>query len=99
MFYIAGGVYVVCATFYNIFGSGRRQDWDNPADDEANAKKAANKKADKIERKAAKNQNHAETAHWGRKVEQNAGNEYNFKAITERVWIFYILASLFIFKR
>lgn len=62
VFYIAGGVYIFCATFYNLFGSGRRQDWDNPANDEANAKKAAAKKAEKQERKAAKNQNQAETA-------------------------------------
>ncbi|CAH0398486.1 unnamed protein product [Chilo suppressalis] len=62
VFYIAGGVYIFCATFYNIFGSGKRQEWDNPADDEANAKKAADKKAIKQEKKAAKNQNLAETA-------------------------------------
>lgn len=62
VFYIAGGVYIFCATFYNVFASGQRQDWDNPADDEANAKKAAAKKAERIEKKAAKNQNQAETA-------------------------------------
>ncbi|XP_013195802.1 putative inorganic phosphate cotransporter isoform X2 [Amyelois transitella] len=62
VFYIAGGVYIFCATFYNIFGSGQRQEWDNPAQDEAIAKKAADKKAAKIEKKAAKNQNLAETA-------------------------------------
>ncbi|XP_030023831.1 putative inorganic phosphate cotransporter isoform X1 [Manduca sexta] len=62
VFYIAGGVYIFCATFYNIFATGRRQDWDNPANDEANAKKAAAKKAEKQERKAAKNPNQAETA-------------------------------------
>lgn len=62
MFYIAGGVYIFCATFYNIFASGRRQDWDNPAEDEAIAKKAAAKKAEKKERKNAKNLNQAETA-------------------------------------
>jgi hypothetical protein len=28
-------VYVVCATFYLIFGSGERQPWDNPANDNA----------------------------------------------------------------
>lgn len=30
VFFIAAGVYVFCATFYNIFGSGERQPWDNP---------------------------------------------------------------------
>lgn len=63
VFYIAGGIYIFCGTFYNVFASGRRQEWDNPADDEANAKKAADKKANKQEQKAAKNQSHAETAH------------------------------------
>ncbi|XP_046965584.1 putative inorganic phosphate cotransporter isoform X1 [Vanessa cardui] len=61
VFYIAGGVYIFCATFYNLFGSGRRQEWDNPAEDEAIAKKAAAKKANKQERKA-NNPNTAETA-------------------------------------
>ncbi|KAL4705916.1 hypothetical protein ACJJTC_017498 [Scirpophaga incertulas] len=59
VFYIAAGVYVFCATFYNVFGSGRRQDWDNPAEDEANAKKAADKKAS---RRRPANENQAETA-------------------------------------
>lgn len=63
VFYIAAGVYIFCATFYNVFGSGRRLDWDNPADDEANAKKAAAKKSEKLEKKAAKNQSLQETAH------------------------------------
>lgn len=31
---ISAGVYVVCATFYIIFGSGERQSWDNPERDE-----------------------------------------------------------------
>lgn len=62
MFYIAAGVYIFCATFYNLFGSGRRQEWDNPAEDEAIAKKAAAKKAHKLEKKTAFNQNTAETA-------------------------------------
>lgn len=30
VFFIASGVYIFCATFYNIFGSGKRQPWDNP---------------------------------------------------------------------
>lgn len=34
VFFIAAGVYVFCATFYNIFGSGERQPWDNPATDD-----------------------------------------------------------------
>ncbi|KAJ6645996.1 putative inorganic phosphate cotransporter, partial [Pseudolycoriella hygida] len=34
VFFIAAGVYVFCATFYNIFGSGERQPWDNPLNDE-----------------------------------------------------------------
>ncbi|XP_013134112.1 PREDICTED: putative inorganic phosphate cotransporter isoform X1 [Papilio polytes] len=62
VFYIAGGVYIFCATFYNVFGSGRRQEWDNPAEDDALAKKAAAKKADKLQKKANKNTNEAETA-------------------------------------
>ncbi|XP_068633122.1 putative inorganic phosphate cotransporter isoform X1 [Battus philenor] len=62
VFYIAAGVYIFCATFYNLFGSGRRQEWDNPAEDEALAKKAAAKKAEKNQRKAVKNPNEAETA-------------------------------------
>lgn len=28
---IAAGIYIICATFYNVFGSGKRQKWDNPA--------------------------------------------------------------------
>lgn len=62
VFYIAAGVYIFCATFYNVFGSGRRQEWDNPAEDEAIAKKAAAKKAQKLEKKTEFNQNTAETA-------------------------------------
>lgn len=30
VFFIAAGVYIFCATFYNVFGSGVRQEWDNP---------------------------------------------------------------------
>lgn len=62
VFYIAGGIYIFCGTFYNVFASGKRQDWDNPADDEANAKIAADKRAIKEEKKAAKIQREAETA-------------------------------------
>jgi MFS transporter, ACS family, solute carrier family 17 (sodium-dependent inorganic phosphate cotransporter), member 5 len=61
VFYIAGGVYIFCATFYNLFASGRRQDWDNPAHDEANAKKIAAKKAQKLESKNTNITNQAET--------------------------------------
>lgn len=45
-----------CATFYNLFASGRRQDWDNPADDEANAKKREQKKEAKNEKRVAPEQ-------------------------------------------
>lgn len=34
VFCIAAAVYIFCATFYNIFGSGERQAWDNPLNDE-----------------------------------------------------------------
>lgn len=34
VFFIAAGIYIFCATFYNIFASGERQPWDNPANDE-----------------------------------------------------------------
>lgn len=34
VFFIAAGVYIACATFYNLFGSGKRQAWDNPSNDE-----------------------------------------------------------------
>jgi len=34
VFMIAAVVYIVCATFYNVFGSGERQKWDNPALDD-----------------------------------------------------------------
>lgn len=34
VFMISAGVYIVCATFYVIFGSGQRQSWDNPDKDE-----------------------------------------------------------------
>ncbi|XP_067626518.1 putative inorganic phosphate cotransporter isoform X2 [Eurosta solidaginis] len=33
VFFIAAFVYIFCATFYNIFGSGERQWWDNPSND------------------------------------------------------------------
>ncbi|CAG9102021.1 unnamed protein product [Plutella xylostella] len=58
VFYIAAGVYIFCATFYLCFASGRRQEWDNPSEDEAIAKKKANKK---LAKEAASNQ--AETTH------------------------------------
>lgn len=34
VFMISAGVYVVCTTFYIVFGSGERQPWDNPDKDE-----------------------------------------------------------------
>lgn len=34
VFFIAAIVYIACATFYNLFGSGERQPWDNPINDE-----------------------------------------------------------------
>lgn len=63
VFYIAGGVYIFAATFYNIFGAGRRQEWDNPAEDAALAQKAAEKKQAKEDKRTAKNSSEAETAH------------------------------------
>lgn len=45
VFFIAAGVYLFTATFYNLFGSGQRQVWDNPMEDEKIAKKKAEKKA------------------------------------------------------
>lgn len=33
VFFISAAVYIVCATFYNIFASGKRQPWDNPEND------------------------------------------------------------------
>lgn len=34
VFFIAAFVYIACATFYNVFGSGVRQEWDNPSNDD-----------------------------------------------------------------
>ncbi|XP_066595755.1 putative inorganic phosphate cotransporter isoform X2 [Prorops nasuta] len=34
VFLISAGVSIVCATFYIIFGSGKRQSWDNPDKDD-----------------------------------------------------------------
>lgn len=31
VFLIAAAIYAICASFYVIFGSGKRQKWDNPA--------------------------------------------------------------------
>lgn len=43
VFIISAAIYIVCATFYVIFGSGERQPWDNPDkdDDRQEKKKAA----------------------------------------------------------
>lgn len=38
VFLIAGGVYIGVATIYNFFGSGVRQPWDNPDNDEVDEK-------------------------------------------------------------
>ncbi|XP_030380306.1 putative inorganic phosphate cotransporter isoform X1 [Scaptodrosophila lebanonensis] len=35
VFFIAAFVYIICGTFYNLFGSGERQWWDNPENDAA----------------------------------------------------------------
>ena len=44
VFFIAAFVYIFCATFYNIFATGKRQPWDNPNNDtnEVVAKKKPN---------------------------------------------------------
>lgn len=47
MFFIAAGVYIFCATFYNLFASGERQVWDNPENDDAVAARKELKKAEK----------------------------------------------------
>lgn len=33
VFSIAAAIYIICAIFYVVFGSGERQKWDNPAMD------------------------------------------------------------------
>ncbi|CAD7088901.1 unnamed protein product [Hermetia illucens] len=33
VFFIAAAVYLFCGTFFNVFGSGERQAWDNPEND------------------------------------------------------------------
>ncbi|XP_011300837.1 putative inorganic phosphate cotransporter isoform X2 [Fopius arisanus] len=42
VFMISAGVYIVCATFYIIFGSGERQPWDNPDKDDETKRKQQN---------------------------------------------------------
>lgn len=37
VFLIAAAIYAICASFYLVFGSGKRQKWDNPALDNANS--------------------------------------------------------------
>lgn len=37
VFFIAAIVYIFCATFYVLFGSGERQPWDNPLLDDPSA--------------------------------------------------------------
>lgn len=34
VFLIAGSIYIAVATIFNFFGSGNRQPWDNPDNDE-----------------------------------------------------------------
>lgn len=47
MFFIAAVIYVLCGTFYVIFGSGERQAWDDPSTDEEKAARKKKKKAEK----------------------------------------------------
>ncbi|XP_015122844.1 putative inorganic phosphate cotransporter isoform X2 [Diachasma alloeum] len=47
VFMISAAVYIVCATFYTIFGSGERQPWDNPDKDEETQKKQNDVEANK----------------------------------------------------
>lgn len=47
VFFIASGVYIFCATFFNIFSSGERQAWDNPLNDSENEKKRLDKQLSK----------------------------------------------------
>ena len=39
VFLLAAGVYIVCSTFYILFGSGERQSWDNPEKEEERQEK------------------------------------------------------------
>lgn len=46
---ICAVIYIICATFYNIFGSGERQPWDNAEkDDEKNEKNNEKKQLDGV---------------------------------------------------
>lgn len=38
VFFIAAFVYIICATVFNILGSGARQPWDDSGDSEADEK-------------------------------------------------------------
>lgn len=42
VFFISAGVYIICSTFYQIFGSGVRQPWDNPQKDKVKNKQNHN---------------------------------------------------------
>ncbi|XP_008205224.1 putative inorganic phosphate cotransporter isoform X2 [Nasonia vitripennis] len=44
VFVLSAAIYVLCATFYIIFGSGQRQSWDNPDRDSELKEKSDNKK-------------------------------------------------------
>lgn len=45
VFFIAAAVYIICGTFYNFFATGVRQPWDNPENDDALARRKAEKQA------------------------------------------------------
>lgn len=51
VFFIAAFVYIICCTFYLVFGSGNRQKWDNPDNDEEEKEKVKEngKKKDDLE--------------------------------------------------
>ncbi|XP_011343507.1 putative inorganic phosphate cotransporter isoform X2 [Ooceraea biroi] len=49
VFMICAGIYIACATFYNVFGSGERQPWDNvEKDDEKNERNNEKTQLDNI---------------------------------------------------
>lgn len=47
VFFIAAVIYVICGTFYVIFGAGERQAWDDPSTDEEKAAEKKKRKAEK----------------------------------------------------
>lgn len=42
VFFLSAAVYIACSTFYQIFGSGVRQPWDNPQKDKVTNKQNPN---------------------------------------------------------